>query len=56
MLEMLDTNQFLVELSKIFIGSRCSLDEIKTMNFYVSRGFYFVCEDGRVIQVGYEGE
>lgn len=28
--------------------------EVKVLNFYASKNFYFVCEDGKIVEVGYE--
>ena len=53
---MLNTDQFLVELSKIFIGSKCKIKDVEVLNFYASKGFYFTCEDGRISKIGHENE
>lgn len=48
---MFMVQETLEELSKIVIGHEI---ETNVLNFYASKGFYFECEDGGVVKVGYE--
>lgn len=51
-MNLTETQSTLEELKKLVKTQDL---ELKVLNFYGSNNFFFVCEDGKIAEVGYEG-
>ena len=52
---MLEAEQFIEELTKLFITEETD-PTLEVLNFYASKGFSFICEDGRIAKIEFDNK